>query len=64
MQIKKESFIQALANSILCPSDMKIAVSKEEKICGYSVDCKRCWDEALKSENNIKLIGGTTECQK
>lgn len=64
MQIKKIDFIKALSVGIVCPSDLGIEVSKEGKICGYSVDCKRCWNEAVEDINNIELIGGIEECRK
>ena len=64
MQIQKGGFIKSLASSILCPNDLGIEVSKKDKICGYSVDCQKCWDEALGKVNNIELIGGIEECQK
>lgn len=64
MKIEKENFIQALSKSILCPKDMGIEISKEGKTCGFSVDCKRCWNEAFDEVNNIEITGGTVECQK
>lgn len=64
MQIQKSEFIKALANSILCPKDLGIEASKEGKTCGYSIDCQKCWDEALEEIRNIELIGGIQECQK
>lgn len=64
MQINKDAFMKSLAGSIICPSDMKIEVNKKDKICGYSVDCQRCWDEALGNVDSIELIGGIEECQK
>ncbi|WP_297429590.1 hypothetical protein [Clostridium sp.] len=64
MQIEKEKFTEALTNSILCPSDLGVVVSKEDKTCGYSVDCKRCWNEALNGVSNFELTGGIEGCQK
>ena len=64
MQINKDTFINGLTGSILCPKDFGIEVDKTNKICGYSVDCHRCWNEAFNEVNNIELIGGTGECQK
>ncbi|MDR3593810.1 hypothetical protein [Clostridium sp.] len=64
MQIDKNKFIEGIAKSFVCPKDFGIEVSKEGKICGYSVDCQKCWDEALEEVSNIELIGGIQECQK
>lgn len=64
MQIEKDKFIGALSQSILCPKDMGIEVSTESKICGFSVDCKRCWNEALNGISNFELVEGVGECQK
>ncbi|EKQ56319.1 MULTISPECIES: hypothetical protein [unclassified Clostridium] len=64
MQIEKDAFIKALAGSILCPSDMKIEVEKKDKVCGFSLDCKRCWNEALNGVSNFELIGGIEGCRK
>jgi hypothetical protein len=64
MQIQKNGFIKGLANSILCPNDFGIEVSKKDKICGFSVDCQKCWDEAFEDVSNIELVGGIEECQK
>lgn len=64
MQIERGVLIQALSNSILCPKDMGIEVSTEGKTCGFSVDCKRCWNDAFNEVNNIEITGGTVECQK
>ena len=64
MQINKNKFIEKIAKSFVCPRDFGIEVSKEGKTCGYSVDCNRCWDEALGNVDSIELIGGMQECQK
>ena len=64
MEIQKDGFIKSLANSFVCPGDLGIEVSKEGKTCGYSVDCQRCWNEALGNVNSIELTGGIEECQK
>lgn len=64
MQINKAKLIKVFSNSILCPSDLGIEVSKIGKTCGYSVDCMKCWNEAFENESNIELVGGTEECQK
>lgn len=64
MNIEKEKFIEALSKSILCPKDFGIDISREGKTCGYSVDCKKCWDEALDSISNFELTEGVGICQK
>jgi hypothetical protein len=64
LQINKANLIIAFSNSILCPNDLGVEVSKKGKICGYSVDCIKCWSKAFENESNIELMGGTEVCQK
>jgi hypothetical protein len=64
LQINKAQLVKAFSNSILCPSDLCIEVSKKGKTCGYSVDCIKCWSEVFENESHIELIGGIEECQK
>lgn len=64
MQINKELFLNTLSQSLLCPHELNLDNKREGKICGYSEDCKKCWNESFEKINNIEFIGGIKECQK